>query len=216
MNRTTLSPLLICASFLTVNAQLVVTNTQTPAQLVQNVLMGGGVTATNITFNGTSGNSVDQQIASFNSAASNAGIPNGLILSTGNTAQAVGPNNAVRADLAIPGTRTDADLSALSGGLTIDDAAVLEFNFVPTGGSISFNFVFASEEYPGYVCGTVNDAFGFFLSGPGITGPFSNGAMNLALIPGTNVPVTINTVNSGIVGAQGGQAGNCAAIDPNW
>ncbi|MBK7297043.1 MAG: choice-of-anchor L domain-containing protein [Flavobacteriales bacterium] len=83
-------------------------------------------------------------------------------------------------------------------------------------GDVSFNFVFASEEYPGYVCGTVNDAFGFFISGPGITGPFSNGAANIALIPGTTVPVTINSVNSGVVGPQGGIAANCAAIDPNW
>lgn len=216
MNRTTLFPLLFCAPLLTVNAQLVVTNTQTPVQLVQNVLMGGGVNATNIALNGSAGNSVDQQIGAFNSAASNAGIPNGLILSTGIAAQAVGPNDGVRADSQVPGTRSDPDLVILSGGLNIDDASILEFDFVPSGGDVSFNFVFASEEYPGYVCGTVNDAFGFFISGPGITGPFSNGAANIALILGTTVPVTINSVNSGVVGPQGGIAANCAAIDPNW
>ncbi|MBK7297042.1 MAG: choice-of-anchor L domain-containing protein [Flavobacteriales bacterium] len=133
MNRTTLFPLLFCAPLLTVNAQLVVTNTQTPVQLVQNVLMGGGVNATNIALNGSAGNSVDQQIGAFNSAASNAGIPNGLILSTGIAAQAVGPNDGVRADSQVPGTRSDPDLVILSGGLNIDDASIPEFDFVPSG-----------------------------------------------------------------------------------
>ena len=216
MNRTTLFPLLFCAPLLTVNAQLVVTNTQTPVQLVQGVLMGAGVNATNIRFNGAAGNSVDQQIGAFNSAASNAGIPNGLVLSTGSVAQAVGPNDGTRASTQVLGIVSDPDLVILSGGLNIDDASILEFDFIPSGGAVSFNFVFASEEYPGYVCGTVNDAFGFFISGPGIAGPFTNGAENIALIPGTTVPVTINSVNSGVVGGQGGIAANCTAIDPNW
>ena len=36
-----------------VNAQLIVDNTtQTPAQLVQNVLLGSGISVSNVTFNG--------------------------------------------------------------------------------------------------------------------------------------------------------------------
>ncbi|MFN6115212.1 MAG: choice-of-anchor L domain-containing protein, partial [Flavobacteriales bacterium] len=74
--------------------------------------------------------------------------------------------------------------------------AVLEFDFVTTGDSIKFRYVFGSEEYPEFVC-SFNDAFGFFLSGPGITGPYTNSAINIALLPDGVTPVTIDNVNNG-------------------
>ena len=109
----------------------------------------------------------------------------------------------------------DPDLDQLSTFNT-NDAAVLEFDFIPTGDSLSFNYSFGSDEYNEYVCGSVNDAFGFFLSGPGINGAYSNNAINLAIIPETDgTPVTINSVNNGSVGSAG-IASNCTQVDPNW
>ncbi len=76
----------------------------------------------------------------------------------------------------------------------------MEFDFTPSGDTVKFNFVFASEEYTTYINTVFNDAFGFFVSGPGFTGPFSspagfpNGAENLAVVPGTNTPITISTI----------------------
>lgn len=87
--------------------------------------------------------------------------------------------------------------------------AVLEFDFIPTGDSISFRFVFGSEEYPEYVCSQYNDVFGFFLSGPGIDGSFTNNAINLGVLPNSTVPIAINTVNSGAPGV-GGSASGCS------
>lgn len=191
-----------------VYAQLVVNTTQTPQQLVEDILLGQGVTASNITFSGTA-----VQRGYFNGASSNIGLPEGVILSSGNVNTAVGPNNQGGAGSNV-GSAGDDDLALLSDVASFD-AAVLEFDFVPTGDSIDFSYVFGSEEYNEYVCGSVNDVFGFFLSGPGFAGPYSNGAVNIALIPGTNTPVSINTVNLGVAGVNG-TASTCAALDPNW
>ena len=62
------------------NAQLVIDNSQTATALVQNVLLGGGVAVSNITFNGNSGNAVYEQLSAFNSANANVGINNGVFM----------------------------------------------------------------------------------------------------------------------------------------
>ncbi|WP_396183528.1 choice-of-anchor L domain-containing protein, partial [Flavobacterium sp.] len=193
------------------NAQLFVNNlTQTPAQLVQNVLLGQGVVVSNITFNGSAANAnvVRDQVGYFTTGITptNLGIAEGLILATGNATLAEGPNNLNNASdptgFPIEG---DPDLLALASG-AIRNKSVLEFDFVPTGNQLSFNFVFASEEYPEYVDSGFNDVFGFFLRGPGIAGPFTGGAANVALIPTTttgNSTVSINNVNAGNPGFPG-------------
>lgn len=146
---------------------------------------GGGLQITNITNQGT-----PQQIGYFN-GITGTGLSSGVILSTGDV------NDANQANL-IGSTSTnfngggDADLSALVGGLTTNDAVVFEIDFVPFGDTVVFNYVFASEEYPEYVNSSFNDVFAFFVSSP--TMPMQN----IALIPGTTMPVAINNVNSGL------------------
>ena len=131
-----------------VHGQLTVNNTsQTPAQLVQNVLLGSGITATNIKFNGSVANalSVNDQVGMFtNGNTTNLGLTSGVILATGNAHIAVGPNNSGGASQ-LPANPSigDADLANLATG-AINDKAVLEFDFVPTGTHLSFQFVFAS------------------------------------------------------------------------
>ncbi len=178
------------------SAQLIVNGGQSPASLVQNVLLGGGVSASNITFNGQQANSPHPQVGNFNSANANIGLASGILLATGDAALAMGPNNNSGATLGGATFYGDADLAMLAG-VTVNDAAVLEFDFVPMGGEISFEFVFASEEYIEFVNAGFNDVFGFFLSGPGVSGPFSNNAKNIALVPGTTTPVSIDNVNPG-------------------
>ncbi|MEM9023126.1 MAG: choice-of-anchor L domain-containing protein, partial [Bacteroidota bacterium] len=91
----------------------------------------------------------------------------------------------------------DSDLVTLAG-VNTNDAAILFFDFIPSSDTVKFNYVFASEEYPEFVNQGVNDVFGFFISGPGINGPFANNAENIALIPGTVTPVSIDDVNPGL------------------
>jgi hypothetical protein len=106
----------------------------------------------------------------------------GIVLTTGSAVGAIGPNDDPAFGV-INGTPGDAQLSTLSGQLTFD-AATLEFRFIPTAPTISFQYVFGSEEYNEFVGSEFNDVFAFFLNG-----------VNIALIPGTTTPITINTVN---------------------
>ena len=176
-------------------SQLQITSANVPAQLAQK-LVGPGVIISNISFTG------DLQMTGFfnNISGTNIGIDSGIVLTNGRAKSRPGiigmdgdgvtqaQNTLADNQWNLPG---DADLAADIGFPVseLHDACVLEFDFVPLGDSIKFNYVFSSEEYPDYVC-LFNDAFAFFISGPGIAG-----LKNIALIPGTTDPVTINNIN---------------------
>lgn len=194
---------IVCISLTTIlHSQIQVNAGGNPVNLVQNVLLGNGVSASNIVFSGNA-----NQIGSFNGINSSIGLNGGIVLSTGNVTDITGQNPST--DLSGGG---DADLLTVAQSVTTNpnannissthDAAKLEFDFVPQGDTVSFNFVFASEEYLSFVNTMYNDVFAFFLSGPGITGPYSapasfpGGAVNLASVPGTSpsLPITISTI----------------------
>lgn len=187
--------------------QLTTSTTQTPAQLVSNVLVGNGVAVSNISYSGSA-----SAIGSFNGASTNIGLNSGIILTTGtvnNTGDGPhGPNNTGSAGVD-NGVGGNTLLNGISGNTTYN-AAVLEFDFVPQADSIRFKYVFASEEYPEYVCSDFNDVFAFFISGPNPGGGTYNN-QNIALIPGTSIPIAINNVNSGSVGSNG-DAVNCGSF----
>ena len=192
-------------------AQIIVDESLTAQEVVETILLGEGVEIFNVTYSGDL-----DQIGSFDANNSNILVPDGMIMATGSCSNVIGPNDSGSSTTGGGNFQVnDPDLDQLSTFDT-NDAAVLEFDFIPTGDSINFNYSFGSDEYNEYVCGSVNDAFGFFLSGPGINGAYSNNAINLAVIPNTNgTPVTINSVNNGNVGSAG-SANNCAQVDPNW
>ncbi len=160
-----------------------------PISAVEELFLANGIFVNNISFTGdsaqlgwlTDGDSIDL------------GIHEGLVLSTGIAATISNGSN-------LPGgnwttTITNPDLSTLTGFPTYD-LAQLDFDFVATGDSVTFQFVFGSTEYPEWVGSSFNDIFGFFVNGPGISGPFNNGAVNIASVPGTNEVVSINSINS--------------------
>ena len=133
-------------------------------------------------------------IGFFSGPDSIVGFDRGIVISTGNVADAPGPNSDTDVGTALEGQTDDPDLT-LAGSGDIFDRSGLEFDFIPLQPTVTFRYVFASEEYCEFVGAAFNDIFGFFISGPGLNGTFSDGAINLATIPGTNQPVSINNVN---------------------
>lgn len=182
------------------DAQIVVTNTQTPEELVNEVLVGAGVIVSNVKFNGSVplAEAIQVQAGYFDATGTTFPMAEGIILATGNVNVAVGPNDSGGASdnvgVAPPPIPSDPDLDAISTS-PIFNPAILEFDFIPSGDSVIFNYIFASEEYLEYVDAGVNDVFGFFISGPGFAGPFTGGAENIATIPGTAIPVSIDNLN---------------------
>ncbi|HRO39703.1 MAG TPA: choice-of-anchor L domain-containing protein [Flavobacteriales bacterium] len=201
--------LLLLLSAGSARAQLNVSTSMTPVQLVENVLLGGGVSVSNVTFNGVAVGTPQQGTGSFtNGNTTNLGLDAGIILSSGFAPSVVGPASNFGSDQL--NTGSDPDLVAITTpGNSIQDKAVLEFDFIPTGDSLKFNYVFGSEEYPSFNCSAnYNDVFGFFLSGPGINGPYTNNAINIALVPGTTLPVSIANIH--------GPGGSCGPANQQY
>lgn len=163
-----------------------------PAEsLIRNTLVGGNCfEVTNITSSGP-----DSAFGTFNNGSSTIGIQNGLVMCTGNVSMLPGPNDEVSESGNYDGdfgsnAIQDPDLATLTP-FEQYDVVKLEFDFTPTANKVQFEYVFGSEEYCEYVQAFFfNDAFGFFISGPGI-----NGTQNLALLPNSNTPVSVNNVN---------------------
>jgi gliding motility-associated-like protein len=121
------------------------------------------------------------------SGPSSLSFDSGIVLTNGSSTAVANPASAFASTgIGSPG---DAQLSALSGHPTFD-ACVLEFDFRPIGDTVKFQYVFGSEEYTSFTCTVFNDVFGFFISGPGFGAP-----TNMALVPGTSIPVCVNSVN---------------------
>ncbi len=179
-------------------AQITVTTGQSANQLAQK-LVGSGITISNATLIST-----PTQCGKFTATANAFPFTDGIVLTSGvaKTAPGVrginGPNQAATVSNQL-GTPGDAWLNLLlppstPAGIVSQDACVLEFDLIPNGDSIFFNYIFSSEEYTQYVCSSFNDVFGFKLSGFGIIG-----YKNIALVPNqsTNIPVSVNSVNNG-------------------
>ncbi len=162
---------------------------QSHTYLIENVLVGGGCfSISGITPIGPSAGRGE-----FFNGLSSVGFDHGVILESGSIFNAPGPNNSDEAGNDM-GSAGDPDLNILGAG-PVFDAVGIEFDFTPTIDTVTFNYVFASEEYCEFVNSTYNDVFGFFISGPGFNGGFTFNGVNIALVPGTGQFVAINTVN---------------------
>lgn len=186
------------------SAQLQVTDATTPPynpnNLIRNVFLGSGVEVTSIQLNGNA-----RSVGFFSDGMNTIGLERGIVMSTGN-ASSVDNENTLTNDNGESTSGTafqDPDLNALSDQ-PLADIAMYTIKFIPAADTLRFRYVFASEEYPDFIC-SINDVFGFFISGPNPAGGTYN-ADNIALVPDpndpsglifTDVPVSINTVHDG-------------------
>jgi hypothetical protein len=180
---------LLLGSLISAHASpLVVTGkTTADATALANLLFTAGFTIDGATLVGSS-NSTEFQQGTFTGGTGILPFESGVLLTSGNSLLAPGPNSTPSATKSWA-TAGDTQLNTLSGGNT-QDANILTISFHKTAPTspdvISFQYVFASEEYNEFVGSPFNDVFGFFLNGT-----------NIALIPSTTLPVSINNVNCG-------------------
>lgn len=173
--------------------QLITNSTLSPQGLVQNVLLGSGVTVSNVMYNGSPG-----AIGQFTANNTTLGITQGIVMTTG-TVQATssgpqGPNNQSNAGMDNNAPGSPLLTNQVLGGTQTFNAAILEFDFIPYADTVRFKYVFGSDEYPEFAPPNnsgYNDVFGFFISGPGIVG-----MQNIARLPNGGGIVSINNVNA--------------------
>ena len=205
----------LCAACLTVTytasvAQVTYNNDASVQALVDAFNSGNLITVSNVTFNGQPGSEVGDQLAGFyNGLSDGLDLDSGLVLLNDHKLSLAGQVGPL-----INPLNGDPDLAAIAQG-NVYDCAILEMDVQVNADILAFSYFFASNEYPSYTCSQFNDLFILLISGPGIDGPFSNGAVNIATIPGTDTPVAVNTVNSGTPSVPGNEA-NCLAANPNY
>lgn len=197
MKTSYVTSLLIALVINTASAQIIsVDNTVSVQQLIEDNLAEGCVEITNIT------SSVNGTINGFSSFGyfqrSNSNFPfeNGIMLTTGN---ANSGGNATNINILNDGETswgTDPDLEAALGVTNTLNATSIEFDFISVSNLIQFNYILASEEYFGNFPCEYSDGFAFLIKEAGTNNPYTN----IALVPGTNIPVNTNTVHDEIVG----------------
>ncbi|MBS1614395.1 MAG: T9SS type A sorting domain-containing protein [Bacteroidetes bacterium] len=176
-------------------AQFTVNNSLTPAQMAQLLVANNSVTVSNATMNCPSNAG-----GTFTCATCHLGLSAGVVLTTGNDSLIAGPNNTPNVGRN-NGAAGDSDI-----GTGSRDACSLEFDVLVSGNSIQLDYVFGSEEYPSYVCSPFTDKFVILISGPGLSGK-----KQMQLVPNTNLPVGIGTINPGTPGVGYSEAG-CSSL----
>lgn len=172
---------------------ITVNETFTPQQLIENILVNSGcVSVSNFSASGGNFGTGELSYGYFNSNGSAFPFSEGIILSTGKLNSAVGPNSNFSDDGTGIGWTGDNDLNLALGLSNTFNASVLEFDFVPNANTISFEYIFSSEQYllnPSSGQCNYTDGFAFLLKEAS-----TSTYQNLALIPGTTTPVRVNTV----------------------
>jgi len=184
--RKTITPALLLFTFAAQAQAPLITglDSTTIETAISNLIFGGCVQISNVTYTGHA-----RSFGVMIDPSGQYGMDTALVMTTGLADSVDGPaSDFIGAVMGISG---DNDLTTIAAAQTYD-AAILEFDFTPNSDTIyASTFFFGSEEYPEFVNSTFNDVFAFHISGPGIAG----GPLNIAYLPGSTTPITINNVN---------------------
>ncbi len=166
------------------HAQLYIDPEISVEQMVMDFFDGECVTVSNITYIGA-----NESSAYFEAANTDLNIPAGIFIGSGLAEDVIGPSTSSGTTSEMD-TAGDLDLDNEVGASTYD-AAVIEMDIVSlVDDTLNFYYIFGSEEYNEWVGSGFNDVFAFYVSGAGITG-----TQNIATVPGSSTPASINTIN---------------------
>jgi len=180
-------------------AQITVDNsTYSPQELVEKFIgtkNSSCVSISNVSVTGGNIGAGDSSYGYFTKGRSNLAMDEGIILSTGSVLLAPGPkSSSIQSVAGLTDWPADQDLADAMGKPKSDftDATILEFDFTSSLSSkVSFRYLFLSEEYyPGNY--RYSDAFAFLIKEAGSADAYTN----IALVPGTNEPVSVTTINA--------------------
>ncbi|WP_052184187.1 T9SS type B sorting domain-containing protein [Psychroserpens sp. Hel_I_66] len=184
-------------SVLSIQAQQITTDDTLPlVSLVETNFGQGCVEISNITSTVNGDVNGLSSYGSFEKGDSNFPFENGILLSTGNINSAGNTVNNSPLNEGEDNWLTDPDLENALGLTGTINATAIEFNFISVANQIQFNYLLASEEYLGTNPCSYSDGFAFLIREASSTGPFTN----IAIIPGTSIPVNTNTIHDEIVG----------------
>lgn len=189
-----LSLVLLCLLSVEIKAQnITVDDSRTPQDLIKNILINSScinIGSVNATGNPASNG---QSYAYFNAGSSGFPFTGGIVLSTSPSRNAAGPfirGNSI--GVTNDSWLGDSDLNQALNNPESQQATVLEFDFVALTNSISFNYIFASNEYQTYYPCIYSDGFAFLIKEAGTSDPYKN----LAVLPNTTTPVSSTTVHT--------------------
>jgi gliding motility-associated-like protein len=176
-----------------VSQNITVNQTFTAQQLIENILVNSGcVSVSNFSASGGNFSAGEMSFGYFNANGSVFPFQEGIVLSTGKLSSVIGPNTNFSDSGIGMGWNGDSDLNTALSLTNTFNATVLEFDFIPNANTISFDYIFASEQYllnPTANQCNYTDGFAFLLKEASATS-----YQNLALVPGTTIPVRVNTV----------------------
>jgi uncharacterized repeat protein (TIGR01451 family) len=183
--------------FVTVN-----TNSFTTEQILNNVILNSSCgVISNVVTQGQCG------VGYFNANQSDFPFEQGMIIRSGLAFFTEGSMNTGTSSSTCSQI-SDPDLVAIMQGVgengSINDVTSVKFNIVPTENILSFNFLFASNEYGQFQC-QFSDVFGFIL-----TDLTTGQSQNIAVIPGTTTPISTTTIRNNLYN------GSCPSVNSQF